>query len=56
MSQLHEALQAGAEIIMLDNFNDEDIKAAVKVANGRVILEASGGITLERVPTLVKPA
>ncbi len=39
---------------MLDNMNDEQIREAVKRANGRVLLEVSGGITLERLPLLAK--
>lgn len=50
--QLAEALEAGAEIIMLDNFDDDRVAAALKVIGGRAMVEASGGITLERVNTL----
>lgn len=51
-SQLQEALEAGAEIVMLDNFDDAQVREAVQLINGRVIVEVSGGITLERVGTL----
>ncbi len=44
-----EALEAGADIIMLDNMSVEEIRRAVKSVGGRVILEASGGITLDNV-------
>ncbi len=47
------AAEAGADVIMLDNMNDEDIAAAVKVVAGRALVEISGGITLERLPRLV---
>lgn len=50
--QLAEALEAGAEIIMLDNFDDDRVATALKVIGGRAMVEASGGITLERVNTL----
>ncbi len=44
-----EALEAGADIIMLDNMSVEEMRRAVKSVGGRVILEASGGITLDNV-------
>jgi len=50
LKQVKEALQAGADAILLDNMNLEEIKSAVKEAKGYpVLLEASGNITLERV-------
>jgi nicotinate-nucleotide pyrophosphorylase (carboxylating) len=52
MAQLQVALDAGADIIMLDNFDDEAVREAITVAAGRCLLEASGGITLERVRSL----
>ena len=42
-----EALRAGAEIIMLDNMPLERMREAVQMADGKALLEASGGITLE---------
>ncbi|MBE6718029.1 MAG: carboxylating nicotinate-nucleotide diphosphorylase [Ruminococcaceae bacterium] len=42
--QLNEALNAGADIIMLDNMNEEDMEKAVKIINGRAISEASGNM------------
>jgi nicotinate-nucleotide pyrophosphorylase (carboxylating) len=47
---LAEALAAPADIIMLDNMNDADLIEAVKLTQGRALLEASGGMTLERLP------
>ena len=47
---LEEALAAGADIVMLDNMADADLANAVKLAQGRVLLEASGGMTLEHLP------
>ncbi len=44
-----DALEAGADIIMLDNMSVEEMRRAVKSVGGRVILEASGGITLDNV-------
>jgi len=42
--QLQEALEAGAEIIMLDNMSCEDMKKAVKIIGGRAVTEASGNM------------
>ena len=54
ITQLEDAITEGADIVMLDNFNDAQIADAVKKAKGRVALEVSGGITLERLPALAK--
>ena len=44
-----EAVEAGANIVMLDNMNLEDMRKAVKSIRGRALIEASGGITLDNV-------
>src|SRR4030042_1288310 len=44
-----EAAEAGADIIMLDNMNLEDMRQAVQLIKGRALIEASGGINLERI-------
>lgn len=44
MSQLREALDAGADSIMLDNFSLDQIRRAVQMNNGRASLEISGGV------------
>ncbi len=49
LDQLEEAINAGAEEVLLDNMNPEECAQAVAVNKGRVLLEASGGITLETV-------
>ncbi len=49
MTQLDEALNAGARLILLDNFSLADMRLAVDRTAGRAELEASGGITLENV-------
>lgn len=51
--ELQQALSAGADIIMLDNFTTDDIRKAVALTNGQAKLEASGNITDE---TLVRYA
>ena len=49
LEQLFEALNAGAKLILLDNFSLVDLRLAVVHAAGRAKLEASGGITLDSV-------
>ncbi len=49
LAQLDEALNAGAQLILLDNFSLTDMRLAVTHAAKRAELEASGGITLENV-------
>jgi len=49
LTQLEEAIAAGVDRILLDNFTTEQIREAVKLSNGRIPLEASGGITLENI-------
>jgi nicotinate-nucleotide pyrophosphorylase (carboxylating) len=44
-----QAAEAGADIIMLDNMNPDDMNKAVKLVNKRTLIEASGGITLANV-------
>ena len=44
-----EAAEAGADIIMLDNMNLEDMRQAVQLVKGRALIEASGGINLKKV-------
>ncbi len=47
LAQVREALAAGADLILLDNFPVADMAAAVALAGGRALLEASGGLTLD---------
>lgn len=49
LDQVIEALQAQVDIIMLDNMSLEAMREAVAMINGRALVEASGGITLEQV-------
>jgi nicotinate-nucleotide pyrophosphorylase (carboxylating) len=50
LDQLDEAISAGADIVLLDNMDDATMAAAVRRAAGRVLLEASGNMSLERLP------
>ena len=49
-----EALEAGADIIMLDNMSVEDMKKAVKMIDGRALTECSGNVTKERVKDIIE--
>jgi nicotinate-nucleotide pyrophosphorylase (carboxylating) len=54
LDMLDEALDAGADVVMLDNFAEGEIGVAVERAHGRALVEVSGGITLERIPALAR--
>src|SRR5262249_3701515 len=54
IAQLREALEAGARLVLLDNFDLERMREAVRVAGERAELEASGGITLANVRTIAE--
>lgn len=47
LALLEEALEAEVDIILLDNMSPEELQEAVQIAGGRLILEASGGISKE---------
>lgn len=49
LTELEQALQAGADIVLLDNFSIDDLNKAVALNKGQSQLEASGGITLENI-------
>jgi nicotinate-nucleotide pyrophosphorylase (carboxylating) len=52
LTQVDEALAAGAEIILADNLSTADIRETVRRVKGRAKVEISGGVTLERIPEL----
>ena len=54
LAQLGEALAAGPDVIMLDNFSLADLATAVARAKGKVVLEASGGVNLETVRAIAE--
>jgi len=47
LDQLEQALAAGADVVLLDNFSPAMLRRAVAMNGGRALLEASGGVTLE---------
>jgi nicotinate-nucleotide pyrophosphorylase (carboxylating) len=53
LDMLKDALEAGADIIMLDNMSVEDMKAAVELCRGKAETECSGNVTRENVARLV---
>jgi nicotinate-nucleotide pyrophosphorylase (carboxylating) len=52
LQQVDEALEAGADIVLLDNLSTADIIEAVRRCRGRAKTEISGGVTLARMPEL----
>jgi nicotinate-nucleotide pyrophosphorylase (carboxylating) len=54
LSQVEEALSAGATSILLDNMTMDEMRQARRITNGAVILEASGGITLDSVRAIAE--
>ena len=52
LAQVAEAVEAGADIIMLDNMSDADMKKAVKLIAGRALVEISGNVTEENIGRL----
>jgi nicotinate-nucleotide pyrophosphorylase (carboxylating) len=49
LGQLEEALRFPIDAVLLDNMDVATLRKAVKLAAGRVVIEASGGVTLENV-------
>lgn len=49
LNMLREALDAGAQVVLLDNMSPEQIKDCVAIAKGRATTEASGGIRLDNI-------
>lgn len=54
LDELDDALAAGADIVLLDNMSNEEMAEAVRRTNGRALLEASGGVSLERVRSIAE--
>jgi nicotinate-nucleotide pyrophosphorylase (carboxylating) len=54
LAQLDEALPYAPDVIMLDNFSLDDLRIAVSRAKRKVVLEASGGVTLETVRAIAQ--
>lgn len=54
LQQLQEALEARADIILLDNMDAESMRKAVEIVNGQALLEASGGVNEENIVEIAK--
>jgi nicotinate-nucleotide pyrophosphorylase (carboxylating) len=54
LEQLREALAAAAEMVLLDNMTLDQMREAVAINDGRAALEASGGVSLERVRAIAE--
>src|SRR5262249_10028359 len=54
LEQVNDALDAGADIILVDNMTTDAIREAVKRVRGRAQIEISGGVTLERLAELAQ--
>ena len=54
LEQLEEALEAGADVVLLDNFSLDALKEAVVQNRGRALLEASGGVTLQSIRAIAE--
>jgi nicotinate-nucleotide pyrophosphorylase (carboxylating) len=54
LQQVQEALDAGAEIIMLDNMDTDAMRQAVELIGGRALVEASGGVNMETVRAIAE--
>lgn len=54
IDELEEAISAGADVVMLDNMTIEEMKRAVAFAKGRVIIEASGSVSLSSVRSIAE--
>jgi nicotinate-nucleotide pyrophosphorylase (carboxylating) len=54
LQQLAEALDAGADVVLLDNFDDARVEQAVKQVAGRALVEVSGGIDQDRIAALAR--
>lgn len=54
LTQLKEALECSADIIMLDNMDIETLKTSVEIINGKAQIEASGNVTLDTIDSIAK--
>ncbi len=54
LNELRQAIAAGADRVLLDNFNIEALKQAVVICKGKIISEASGNITIDNIHDVAK--
>lgn len=53
LDMVREAVEAGADIIMLDNMSHDEMKEAIKIIDGRALTECSGNVTKENIPNII---
>ncbi len=53
LDMVREAVEAGADIIMLDNMSPEEMKEAVRIIDGRALTECSGNVTKENIKNII---
>ena len=54
LSQVAQAVAAHADIVLLDNMSLDQLRQAVEIAKGRILTEASGGVTLDTVRSIAE--
>jgi len=54
LDQLREVLAEGADVVLLDNMRPDDLRQAVEMGAGRMICEASGGVTLDTIGAIAE--
>lgn len=54
LAEVQQAVDAGADIVLLDNLSLEETRTAIRSINGRAKVEISGGVTLDRIPQLAE--
>jgi nicotinate-nucleotide pyrophosphorylase (carboxylating) len=54
VGQLEQAIQAGADVVLLDNMDISALSECVRIAKGQVLLEASGGVTYDNVKAIAE--
>jgi nicotinate-nucleotide pyrophosphorylase (carboxylating) len=54
LEHVRQAVEAGSDIILLDNMTPNELRSAVALVNGRALTEASGGVTLHTVRTIAE--
>ncbi|MCH7812162.1 MAG: carboxylating nicotinate-nucleotide diphosphorylase [Chloroflexi bacterium] len=54
VAEAMQALEAGADIVLLDNMSEEEMRQVVAATNGRAVIEASGGVTLQNVRAIAE--
>ena len=54
LGQLQQALDGGADVVLLDNMAPDDLRRAVEINKGRAVLEASGNVTIDTVRAIAE--